>query len=102
MTADAGLDLGRVFLGIMRRSIFSTTLPGITLVLVPPSMRPMFRYGCLMPATFGRDLLVLHVLGVQRIHDGRGALQRVDPGVRHGGVGHLAVHRDFHLQAAVV
>ena len=29
--------------GIMRRSSLSTTLPGTTLVLVPPSIRPTFR-----------------------------------------------------------
>jgi hypothetical protein len=29
--------------GIMRRSSLSTTLPGTTLVLLPPSMRPTFR-----------------------------------------------------------
>ncbi|MNV57476.1 hypothetical protein D3C71_1498090 [compost metagenome] len=38
--------------GIMRRSSLNTTLPGTTLVLVPPSMRPTFRYGCVMPSTF--------------------------------------------------
>ncbi len=38
--------------GIMRRSSRSTTLPGTTLVFVPPSMRPTLRYGCVMPGTF--------------------------------------------------
>ena len=36
----------------MRRSSFSTTLPGTTLVFVPPSIRPTFRYGCVMPLTW--------------------------------------------------
>ena len=37
--------------GIIRRSSLSTTLPGTTLVLVPPWISPTFRYGCLMPLT---------------------------------------------------
>ena len=73
--------------GIMRRSSLSTTLPGTTLVLVPPSMRPTFRYGCVMPATVERTRLE-PVLRVQRVeHRGRG-LQRVDAGVGYRGVGH--------------
>ena len=43
--------------GIMRRSSLITTLPGTTLVLLPPSMRPTFRYGWVMPSTL--DSLVL-------------------------------------------
>ena len=46
--------------------------------------------------------MVQRVLREQRRQDAVGALQRVDAGVRHGGVGHLAVHCEFHLQAAVV
>ena len=38
----------------MRRSSLSVTLPGTTLVLLPPSMRPTFRYGWVMPATAER------------------------------------------------
>ncbi|MNN80914.1 hypothetical protein D3C81_1976800 [compost metagenome] len=38
--------------GIMRRSIFMTTLPGTTLVFVPPSIRPTSMVGESMPATF--------------------------------------------------
>ena len=51
---------------------------------------------------FGRDVFIERVLRVQRRQDAVGALQRVDAGVRHGGVGHLAVHGELHLQAAVV
>jgi hypothetical protein len=39
---------------------------------------------------------------IQRVQDGGGRLQRVDATVGNGGVGHLAVHRDLELQAAVV
>jgi hypothetical protein len=35
----------------MRRSIFMTTLPGTTLVFVPPSMRPTSMVGESMPGT---------------------------------------------------
>ncbi|MNY06641.1 hypothetical protein D3C86_1394060 [compost metagenome] len=38
--------------GIMRRSSLKLTLPGTTLVLVPPSMRPTFRYGWEIPGTW--------------------------------------------------
>ena len=37
--------------GVMRRSSFSTTLPGTTFVFVPPAMSPTFTYGWSMPAT---------------------------------------------------
>ncbi|MNS76702.1 hypothetical protein D3C72_1102570 [compost metagenome] len=50
----------------------------------------------------GGDLLVLGVLGIQRIHQHYGSLQRIHPRMRHGSVGHLALHGNFHLQAAVV
>jgi hypothetical protein len=43
--AHPRLDLGRVLLGIIRRSSLSTTLPGTTLVLVPPWIVPTLRYG---------------------------------------------------------
>ena len=55
-----------------------------------------------MPATCERDLLVERVLRIQRVQDVHRALQRVDAGVGDGRVRHLAVHRHFHLQAAVV
>jgi hypothetical protein len=48
------------------------------------------------------DLLVERVLRVERVEDLHRALQRIDAGGRNGGVRHLAVHRHFHLQAAVV
>ena len=88
--------------GIIRRSSFSTTLPGTTLVLVPPSMRPTFRYGCVMPGTLGSHRAVALVLRVQRIQDRGGAQQRVDTRVGDRSVCHLAVDGDFELQAAVV
>ena len=67
--------------GIMRRSSLSTTLPGTTLVLVPPSMRPTFRYGWVMPATCERHSRSSVVLRVQRVQDRVRALQRIDAGV---------------------
>ena len=42
-TADRGFHLGRVLLGDHAPVSFSSTLPGTTLVLVPPSMLPTFR-----------------------------------------------------------
>jgi len=50
--APRGFRRCRVFFGIMRRSIFMTTLPGTTLVLVP-SMRPTSMVGESMPGTTG-------------------------------------------------
>jgi hypothetical protein len=49
-----------------------------------------------------RDRLVLAILRVQRVEDRDSALQRVDAGIRNRRVRHLAVHRHFELQAAVV
>ncbi len=49
-----------------------------------------------------RDRPVKRVLCIQRIQNRDGALQGVDAAAWDGGVGHLAVHRHFHLQAAVV
>ena len=48
------------------------------------------------------DPPVQRVLLVQGLEDQRGGMQRVDSGVRHRRMPRLAVHRDFHLQAAVV
>ena len=48
------------------------------------------------------DLLVLDVFAVQSSQQHGRGLQRVHTGVGHGGVSHLALHGDFHLQAAVV
>ncbi|MOA08852.1 hypothetical protein D3C78_1286500 [compost metagenome] len=50
----------------------------------------------------GGDPLVPGVLGVQGVHQRHGRLQCVHAGVGHGRMGHLAVHRDLHLQAAIV
>ncbi len=48
------------------------------------------------------DPAIARILRIQRVHDADRALQRVHAGGGNGGVRHLAVHRDFHLQAAVV
>jgi hypothetical protein len=48
------------------------------------------------------DLLVQRVLVVQRVQYRDRALQGIDAGVGNRGMGHLSMHRHFHLQAAVV
>ena len=85
----------------MRRSSFSTTLPGTTLVLLPPSMRPdvEIRVGdARAPAERrARSTSLCAYSAVSSV----GRLQRIDAGVRIGGV-RPAVQRDLELQAAVV
>ena len=50
----------------------------------------------------GGDLFVHRVLSVQRRQNFVSRLQRVNPRLGNGSMRHLAVHGDFHLQAAVV
>jgi hypothetical protein len=55
-----------------------------------------------MPLTLRGDGFVKGVLCIQRIQDLHSRLQCVDTGFGDRGVRHLAMHRYFQLQAAVV
>ena len=48
------------------------------------------------------DFQVVRIQRVQGRQNVHRALQGIGAGVGHGGVGHFALHGDFHLQAAVV
>ena len=48
------------------------------------------------------DLLVEFVLRIQAAQNLNGCLQGINTRIGNGGMGHLAVHSDFHLQATIV
>ena len=86
----------------MRRSSRNTTLPGTTLVLVPPLDAPDVEIRMGDARHLGRDRLVAAAFARRAPAGSAPRLQRVDAGVGDGRMGHPAVDRDFELQAAVV
>ena len=86
----------------MRRSSRKVTRSGTTLVLMPPLIRPTVELRAADALDVRDGAAQVLRQRVERGQDvGRG-LQRVDAGLRHGGVRRAAGDQDFEMQAAVV
>ncbi|TKW55293.1 hypothetical protein CTA1_1148 [Colletotrichum tanaceti] len=100
--ADLGFDLGRVLLGDHAAVELEGHLAGHDVGVGAALDAADVEVGVGDALHPRAHPAVARVEGVQRVEDSDGALQRVDPGVRDGGVGLAPAHRDLHLQAPVV
>jgi len=97
-----GLDLGGVFFWNHAAVEPEGDAPGHHIGVGAPFDLAHVQVRVLDALDLRADLLVQAVLRIQRVQDMDRRLQRIHARIGNGRMGHLAVHRDFHLQASVV